>query len=245
MIKPVVICPLDHERRLIRKAVGPHAQIVVSGPGPRAVHAAVDAITDAPPLVVLCGVAGALAEAPDAPRIHRVLDRDAREWKVPVTLPGSDEPVTLLGLDDVVTTIDRKLALHRAFAASLVDTESHAFADACERRALRWTIVRAVSDGPRESLPAGVAEWVDEQGRARLGRFLRHCLLEPSAFFAAIRLHRRTRRAMRAAAARLVELLNVELRAASEALRRQLERPRSSAEPAATAVASSKARSLS
>lgn len=216
MIQPVVICPLEHERRLIRKAVGPRAKIVVSGPGAEAMRSAVRALKDdPPPLVALCGVAGGLIETTDAPRIIKILDRNARTWAPTAIVPGDEPGVTVLALDEPVDTVDRKGALARAYAAALVDCESHAFAQEAVALKLRWAVVRGVSDGPKESLPAGVSEWVDAKGRARLLRFLGHCILEPSAFFAALRLRKRSRKAMKAAAARLVELLNVEKQAAT------------------------------
>lgn len=216
MIQPLVICPLAHERRLIRKAVGPRAKIVVSGPGADAMRAAVRELkSDPPPLVILCGVAGGLLETAEAPRITKILDRNARSWNAPVVVPGDEPGVTVLALDEPVDTIERKSALSRAYAAALVDCESHAFAEEATALGVRWAVVRGVSDGPGEALPAGVTEWVDAQGRARIGRFLGHCILEPAAFFAALRLHRRSRRAMKAAAARLVELLNIEKQAAT------------------------------
>ena len=121
----------------------------------------------------------------------------------------------MLALDEPVDTVERKAALSRAYAAALVDCESHAFAEEASALQLRWAVVRGVSDGPKESLPAGISEWVDARGRARIGRFLGHSILEPSAFFAGLRLRTRSRKAMKAAAARLVELLNTEKQAAA------------------------------
>lgn len=217
MIQPVVICPLQHERRLIRRAVGLRAKIIVSGPGPDAMRAAVRALgEDPPPLVVLCGVAGGLIETPDAPRIAHILDRNARSWHAPVLVPGDQPGVTVLALDEPIVTVERKRALARAYAAALVDTESHAFAEVATELKLRWAVVRGVSDGPNEGLPAGISHWVDAKGKARIGRFLGHCIMEPAAFAAALRLRRRSRRAMTAAAARLVELLNIEKQTASD-----------------------------
>lgn len=217
MIQPVVICPLQLERRLIRKPVGLRAKIIVSGPGADAVRAAVRELkADPPPLVILCGVAGGLLETAVAPRIVKILDRNARSWTAPVVVPGDEPGVTVLALDEPVETVERKSALSRAYAAALVDCESHAFAEEATALGLRWGVVRGVSDGPGESLPAGVGEWVDDRGRARIGRFLGHCILEPAAFFAALRLRKRSRAAMKAAAARLVELLNIEKQNATD-----------------------------
>lgn len=208
MALPVVICPLRYERSFLKKPLNNRATIVVSGPGPDQVAEAVAANAEPkPPLVVLCGTAGALRECEPAPRIGAVLDSDAVRRTPSAMPPGSDEPVTVLGLKDVAGTVARKRQLAGAFGAHLIDTESHAFASACASRGLRWAIVRAVSDGPDEALPAGIEFWVDERGRARLLRLVGQCILEPPTLAAALRLRTRTRGAMRTAASRLLELL--------------------------------------
>ncbi|HBS28661.1 MAG TPA: hypothetical protein DEB06_04235 [Phycisphaerales bacterium] len=211
MAMPVVICPLAYERSFLTRALKGRATLLVSGPGPDRAARAVEAVgghaNPKPPLVVLCGTAGALRDCEPAPRVGAVIDSEARRWEAPALVPGSDAPVAVLGLDEVVASPARKAQLAGAFGAHLVDTESASFAEACERLGLRWAIVRAVSDGPREALPAGVAEWVDERGRARPLRLIGQCVLEPRTMGAALRLRARTKPAMRTAASRLVELL--------------------------------------
>lgn len=208
---PLVICPLAYERRFLRKPLKGRATVIVSGPGPEAVARAVEAhAPQAPPVVVLCGVAGAIRESPRSPRIAAVIDKDARRWDAPSVAPGSDEAVTVIGLDEPASTVERKRRLAGAYGAHLVDTESHAFAAACTRLGLRWAVIRGVSDGPDEALPAAVMQWVDEKGRARPVRLLLHMILEPATLPAALRLRRRTKAAMRAVASRALELVIAE-----------------------------------
>ncbi len=210
---PIVLCPLEVERRAIAKAVGLRARVLVCGPGARAITRAMDSLDgDKPPLVVLCGLAGGVAESLLAPRIGSVLDKDARSYTVPVVPPGSDVEVVLLGLDEPVLRRHRKEAIASAYGATLVDCESHAFAAAAERLGLRWSIVRGVSDGPTQSLHECVPGWVDSRGRARRGRILLDAIVHPSIIPSIVRLWMRSRSALKVAAGRLIELLHAEQR---------------------------------
>jgi hypothetical protein len=97
-----------------------------------------------------------------------------------------------------------------AYGAALVDMESHAFAAVCEASRLRWAVVRGVSDGPDVALPAEALQWVDEKGKTRMGRVLAQTLLSPPTLAAAIGLWKRTGPALKAAAGRLVEMLEAD-----------------------------------
>lgn len=208
MAIPLVICPLAYERSFLRKPLRGRALIVVSGPGADNVAAAVEKHADPKPsIVVLCGTAGALRPCEGAPRIGTVMDSEAVERHPSAMPPGNDEPVGVLGLDSVAGTVERKRQLAGAYGAHLVDMESHAFASTCSRLGLRWAVIRGVSDGPNEALPAGIEHWVDDRGRARPLRLLGQCVLEPRTLGAALRLRSRTRGAMRTAVSRLLELL--------------------------------------
>jgi len=208
MAHPLVICPLAYERSFLKKSLKGRAQIIVSGPGADRVAEAVSMHADPrPSIVVLCGTAGALRQCETAPRIDTVLDAEAVERRASAVPPGNDEPVSVLGLDSVAGTRERKRQLAGAYGAHLVDMESHAFASTCSQLGLRWAVVRGVSDGPNEALPVGIEHWVDERGRARPLRLIGQCVLEPPTFIAALRLRTRTRGAMRAAVSRLLELL--------------------------------------
>ncbi len=208
---PVVLCPLEVERRAIAKAVGMRARVLVTGPGSLAITRAMDSLVDEhPPLVVLCGLAGGVAQSLLAPRIGWVLDKDAMSVTVPVVPPGSDEEVRLLGLDEPVLKRHRKEAIAAAYGATLVDCESHAFAAAAERLGFRWSIVRGVSDGPTLSLHECVPTWVDPRGRTRRWRVFFDSIFHPSVIPSIIRLSVNSRGALRIATGRLLELLAAE-----------------------------------
>lgn len=205
---PVVLCPLQIECRAAKKALRGRADVVRIGPGrENAARAIREAIESRAPLVVVFGLAGGLRASETAPRIGRVVDKDGRTWDVPVVPPGSEKPVTLLGVDEAVLTTSKKARFGEAYAATLVDMETHVIAEHACASGLPWSVVRGVSDGPDVELPASILEWVDDSGRVRVARALLQSLLDPSVLFAAISSGRRAKPALTHASNRLVELI--------------------------------------
>ncbi|MDX2114554.1 MAG: hypothetical protein SFZ24_02890 [Planctomycetota bacterium] len=208
--RPVILCPLEIERRSIGRLLRERAEIVRTGPGAGAVRRGVEEAlrAGAPPLLVLFGLAGGLRSGLTAPRIGRVMDKDARSWDAPLVAPGSGPAACVIGVDEPVTDRDRKKRMAEAYGADLVDCESHAFAEACAAAGVRWAVVRGVSDGPEVTLPAHAQEWVDAEGRTRVGRVFLACLLSPGVLPAVVQLGLRSKPALREARARLLEVLN-------------------------------------
>lgn len=173
-----------------------------------------------PALVVLAGTAGGLTEGPPAPRIGFVVHAETGRRFTPTAVappePGtgagleagsSDVAVGVLGVDRLIDTPGEKRALHARFGTPLVDMESHAFAEACERAGLAWAVVRGVSDGPDDHLPGYILGWFNADGTSRPWRMVRDALLHPWQIPALIRTGRRTRTALRAAGGRLAGLV--------------------------------------
>lgn len=217
MLQPVIFCPLSIERSAIARALNGRARIVTTGPGPDAVRAAVEHLNGIrPPLVVLFGLAGGLRDDAElAPRIGSVMDKDARSWTCPAVAPGEGRASVAVGVDEPVTHPARKRQMGTAYGAAIVDCESHAFAAAAQAAGLRWAIVRGISDGVNVRLPAHATDWVDSEGRTRLGGLLLSIARNPAVLPAVIMLGRRTRPALRAAKARLLALLDAERAAAA------------------------------
>lgn len=191
--------------------------MVRTGPGPTRVVGVLERVArENPGLVVMAGVAGGLRETPVCPPIGRVVDRSGRSWS-PSAGDGAGS-VTLLGVDAPVTTVEEKAALGVAHDASLVDCESHAFAEAATRLGLAWAIVRGVSDGPGESLPGEVIGWTDESGRTRLGRVLGGLIRRPRLVGDVARLGRRSARAMEGVVGRVESLVGAAERPADGSL---------------------------
>lgn len=70
--------------------------------------------------------------------------------------------------DRIVETVAEKHRLFGTHNALLADMESHHVARAAERHGLPFLVIRAVSDTAVETLPAGLAAGVDEDGGTRI-----------------------------------------------------------------------------
>lgn len=110
--------------------------------------------------------------------------------------------VRILGVESVISDPAHKRVLFGRFGASVCDTESHAFASACFERSrvrpTRWGVLRGVSDGADDVLPACVSGWVDERGRTRVGRVLRDVLFRRVSVGELTSLGSRSKRALSA-----------------------------------------------
>ncbi|RMH28244.1 MAG: hypothetical protein D6693_04105 [Planctomycetota bacterium] len=204
----VVLCPLMVERRAAARAVGSRAEVRCTGPGEAAIARAVRSLNPAETaLVVLFGVSGGLRQMGEAPAISGVIDaRTGERWSPTLVAPGPGAVVA--GVDEPALTPSAKRAIAERTGASLVDCESHAFARVCASAPIAWAVVRGVSDGPDEALPAQAAHWVDDRGCARVGRVIRDCVRRPALIPAVARLGRRSSRALRAASGRLTALVD-------------------------------------
>lgn len=210
----VILCPLEIERRAAERAAAGRARVVRCGPGAAAVRKAVEDLKDEQPsLVVLFGVAGGLRYTPLAPRIAGVLSMASNEqWRVNYSVGSNSESgVMVLGVDEVVYSPIRKRFLRRRYRhASLIDCESHAFADAISAKGCRWTIVRGVSDFPHQALPKQCATWVREDGTPRVGRVMKDLARRPWLLGEVLALNSRTNAALAAAGERLGRALMLE-----------------------------------
>ncbi len=230
----VVLCPLAIEAEGLRSALRrDHPDVIdrvefrLTGIGRAAVVRGVEGVRavgvagagePVPSLVVLAGTAGGLTEVPPAPRIGFVVHAETGRRFTPTAVaspePGagtvaasSDVAVGVLGVDRLIDTPAEKRALHARFATPVVDMESHAFGEACERAGLSWAVVRGVSDGPDDHLPGYILGWFNADGTSRPWRMVRDALLHPWHIPALIRTGRRTRTALRAAGGRLAALV--------------------------------------
>lgn len=207
----LILCPLAFEAAALRRDLGARARIVVVGPGASA-GAAASLIArtngERPRRVVLAGLCGGLRPTPAAPSIHTILDAAGARWTPPLRAPG--EPAVLIGTDDIVGDPRAKADLAARTGAALVDTESHHVARAIAELGVPWGVVRAVSDGPDDALPAGIGSWVDSRGRTRLGAVALACVARPSVVPDVIALGRRSKAALDALATAVRAVLDAE-----------------------------------
>ncbi len=164
-----IICPLEIEAKAVLSLDAVDAaRVLISGPGRAVVAAAEHAVAEGARALLLAGFGGGLASTLDAPAVGEVVDEEGRFWRPTMrTGPG---PVRLVGVDRIVPTPRDKASLAEQSGAALADCESHHFAEFCAARKLDWGVVRAVSDGPDDSLPEESARWVDDVGRVRTWR---------------------------------------------------------------------------
>lgn len=100
--------------------------------------------------------------------------------------------------DHIIETVAEKRRLFTTHDALVADMESHHVARAAERRGLPFLVVRAVSDTADETLPAGLAAGVDEDGGTRIFPILGGLLAGRLDLAAVIRAGRSASAALRA-----------------------------------------------
>jgi nucleoside phosphorylase len=156
---------------------------VQTGIGKDAVIRAVNAAAgggNRPGLIILAGTCGGLIACEDCPPIASVVDELVQHKWIPFMPGPARGGVSLVGVDRIVSTPDDKAALARATGAAVVDMEAHAFAAHCQRLDIRWSVVRAVSDTPEETLPGEVLGWVTPAGDTRPVRAVLDMIRKPS-----------------------------------------------------------------
>lgn len=105
---------------------------------------------------------------------------------------------TVCGVDEIAFTPDVKRKVHAASRADLADMESHGVARAAHSFDVPFFILRAISDGINDSLPAYVANGVDEKGKPRLVPILKGLLRNPATLNQLLRLKKNTETALAA-----------------------------------------------
>lgn len=80
-------------------------------------------------------------------------------------IAGTIQQAVIACVDQVVATPAEKADLAVRTSASLVDMESAHLARWCDGHGWRWCMVRAVLDGPNDSLPEGIHDWCRSDGK--------------------------------------------------------------------------------
>ncbi|MBU3729096.1 MAG: hypothetical protein FGM37_07605, partial [Phycisphaerales bacterium] len=170
-------------------------------------------------MVILAGVAGSLNPRCAAGTAHwaaAVVDAEGRRWIPPVQgsarlahgMDGLGQRV-LAGMDRVIGSPEGKRALHACTGAAMVDCESASFARAASRHGWRWGVVRGISDGADDAVPAWMPQLLRRDGSVDAGAVAAALLTNPLRAIDMIRSGRSAGRAMRAACA-LVDALTQE-----------------------------------
>lgn len=213
----LVLCPMHiewtHVSRAVRCAGLTGVRVLQTGIGKDAILRALDrelhevSKAPQPSVVILAGVAGGLSAVDDVPPISRIIDANGREW-TPTHAPAHlVRGVTLIAVDEIISSPADKRALAERTGASIVDMESHAFAQRCEALGLAWSVVRGVSDTPEETLPSEVLSWVTPEGDTRTLRAIVDLARKPTLIPHMVATLRRSSRVMPKVGARVDELL--------------------------------------
>lgn len=212
--RPLVICPLEFERKALQRALPSElCEVHCCGPGAAAIARWFARIGPAHRPIILAGLAGALVAgigSGSACTISEVIDPESgsRERPTLSARAGINTARTITSLAKVALNQQAKAQLHQQTGAELVDLESVAFAHAAISRGWPWAIVRGVSDDLRASLPREIDEWVDDRGRARPLAITKSLVRRPTELRALLRLGTASRHAMKNVAGLIVHLLS-------------------------------------
>ncbi len=182
-----LIVPLALERQCLHIVPGsefePLVNIFQSGQGAenarRAAHAA---LANGASALMSVGVAGALAGELDAGDVivpSFVVDAHtgrqlpcSSAWtqdlraRIRSVCVAADGP--LLSVSEVLTTPEEKRQAASRYGALACDLESAAIAAVAEEAGAHFSALRVISDTNDDKLPDGVADWVDDTGKARV-----------------------------------------------------------------------------
>jgi adenosylhomocysteine nucleosidase len=170
------------------------------------------------PLVVSAGVCGALdprLSPGDLVIPERVIDARGGSFPIAVShhrkaVAGAATPpctAPLITTPDVVATPRAKAALFASSGAAAVDMESAVIVARAAVSGCPALVVRAVSDDARQTLSRELVGLITSEGRLKVARALALTVTRPSTLTGALELGRRTRRALRAVARVLAELI--------------------------------------
>jgi len=202
--RPIVLCPLQHERRtLLRLGIGTTCELACCGPGAAGVQRWCAAIGCLERPVILAGVAGGLAESVHAGMaavVDEVIDPESLRrckpnlrWNVD---PHASVRWRATSTAQIVNSPAERASLHVRTGAEIVDMESVAFARLANANQWRWGIVRGVSDDWNSGLPAEFGQWINPTGTTRPWAVLKSLVLQPSLMAEAMRIHRHSSEAL-------------------------------------------------
>lgn len=161
--------------------------------------------------VILAGVAGALAPTCAAGTAHWasvVIDSEGHRWTPPVQgsrapAGATSGPVALAGADGVIGTPRDKRTHRERTGACMVDCESASFARVASARGWRWGVVRGISDGADDVVPAWMPQLLRRDGSVDAGAVAGALLANPIRAADLIRSGQSAGRAMHATCALL------------------------------------------
>ena len=169
--------------------------ICVTGVGPDRARSKVSQLLDERSVdhLILCGFAGGLDPTLETGSVV-VPQRIVNGRGDLVALSDQQQP-TILTVEQVVTEPQQKRELFAKHGAVAVDMESFDVAQVAAGRSVPLTVIRSVLDTAEQSLPAGIHDWVDTQGRTQWSKICRELFKHPLQVGTLARLRRQARQA--------------------------------------------------
>ncbi len=202
MSTPIIVCPLEHERKALMRA-GVPGRLICIGPGAGGVERLASMLGAVTGPVILAGVAGAIDDSCEMGAgyvIRNVIGSNGQRWQPNWPAPANGLQASIATSETILIDESAKRRFCAQTGAQLVDQESEPFAQLASHRNWQWGIVRGVSDDVTTSLPPDIHNWVTGDGRTRLSRTLVSCFLRPTQIRSLLALHKRTEQALLAVA---------------------------------------------
>ncbi len=216
----IILCPLEFERRALQSAASAHGWTLVrTGPGAGPARWLDGSRVPEGEVVVLAGVAAGLTSAAGVGTAWAAgaiveIDSDAAPRGVlrpSFAMRGVDTATFAWTSTPLLDAACKARAAART-GAQLADMECAPFARAAEQRGVRWAVVRGVSDGALDEMPAQAFAWTNAEGRTRVSAVACDLLRAPALLPRVVRLGQASVRAMRAVALALATAHNAGLR---------------------------------
>ena len=179
-----VICGMVSEVRSLGSwADDPRVLVAVSGARPARAEELAQEFADRDVRLLLSwGIAGGLDPALATGDLLIasdvvMLDDERRALAVPDQHPG--RAGVFAGADEVIATVQEKLALRARTGAVAVDMETHRLANIAYAAGIPCCAVRAISDPADRALPALAAGALGPDGRPMLGHVIRGLVRRP------------------------------------------------------------------
>ncbi len=200
--------------------------LIVTGMGAKAIRRSVETIAPfRPDYLILVGFAGSLTDTITigqvvlATETISLSNRSTQfEWLPPLTIdfPSDLLPeirrVRCLTSDRIITSSSEKKSLCQQFGADIVDMESYAFVDSCQKFNIRPMVLRAISDSADQDLAPRWSNVIRADGTISIFHLLQFLIYHPLQITKLIQLHRQSQIAGENLANSLYELIDKNLK---------------------------------
>lgn len=190
-----------------------HAYIGVTGVGARRARQRTAALLQAcrPSRVIITGFAGSLSEKLNPGDVitptRLLIGPTAGELNPTAKFASAADDLTMVSVEEIASTPQRKMALAKTHGAQAVDMESAFVADVCQQQGVGWQCIRAISDSLGDEVPAELMELVKDNGEPDVMAGAKWAMRRPRLIGTMMQLKTHSQKAAAALAERLAPLL--------------------------------------